>query len=368
MIKLLLVIPTLDRSGAEKQFTLLAERLPRDEFDIRVVTLVRGGPYAKRLEAAGIPVDVLGKRWKFDPMTLWRLKGLVRDWQPDVVNSWMFTANSYTRLVTGREPRPRVVVSERCVDTWKSGWQTWLDRRQIDRTAMLVGNSPAVVDFYRDLGYPKERTVCVSNGIDLPNESATTVDRPAILRDLKIPESAHLVGYVGRLARQKRVGDLVWAMQLLRQLDEKAHLIVVGEGPERNKLEKLSEHYGCDHVIRFVGHREDVPRLLGAIDVFWLASDFEGQSNSVMEAMAAGLPVVASDIPPNRELVVDGETGYIAPVGDATAFAQWTDRLFSDSERRQAMGAAGAERMREQFSVEAMVDGYANVYRRVLED
>ena len=86
----------------------------------------------------------------------------------------------------------------------------------------------------------------------------------------------------------------------------------------------------CDHLVRFTGHRDDAARLIGLFDVFWLASDFEGMSNSIMEAMAAGVPVVASDIPPNRELVVDGQTGFLVKVGDSVGMAQFADRILAD--------------------------------------
>jgi glycosyltransferase involved in cell wall biosynthesis len=105
---------------------------------------------------------------------------------------------------------------------------------------------------------------------------------------------------------------------------------------------------------------------LPACDVFWLASDYEGLSNSVMEAMAAGLPVVASDIPPNRELVVPGATGFLAPVGDRVAFAQYAEKLLLDPALAARLGAAGRERIRNEFSVERMVEAYARLYRDVI--
>jgi Glycosyltransferase Family 4 len=122
VIKLLLFIPTLDRSGAEKQFSLLATRLPRDEFDVHAVTLTRSGPYESVLRDAGVRLSNLKKRMRVDPVALWRLKSLLDAEQPDILHSWIFAANAYGRLVTGRGPRPKVVVSERCVDSWKSAW------------------------------------------------------------------------------------------------------------------------------------------------------------------------------------------------------------------------------------------------------
>jgi len=103
-------------------------------------------------------------------------------------------------------------------------------------------------------------------------------------------------------------------------------------------------------------------------NVFWLASEFEGMSNSIMEAMAAGVPVVASDIPPNRELVVDGETGYLVRVGDSVGIAQFTDRILADQALAQRLGTAGRERMRQQFSLDRMVAAHAELYRQVLRN
>ena len=104
MIKLLFLIPTLDRSGAEKQLTLLATHLPRSEFAVHVAALTRLGPYATELEAAGIPVTVLNKRFKFDPIAYSRLRSLLKDQQPDILHTWLFAASAYGRLAAGRRP------------------------------------------------------------------------------------------------------------------------------------------------------------------------------------------------------------------------------------------------------------------------
>ena len=364
MIKVVLLIPTLDRSGAEKQFALLATRLPRDEFDVRAVALTRGGPYESLLRESGVPLVILGKRWKFDPGALWRLKKILDAERPDILHAWLFAANASARLLAGRAPRPRVIVSERCVDTWKSGWQLWIDRRQISRTARLVGNSQAVADFYRQVGFPGEKLVVIPNGVEIPEPA--TADRDERLREFDIPPGSRVVGYVGRLAPQKRLADLIWSMQLLRQLTDRVYFLIVGDGPERESLARLARHMGCDHLVRFAGHRDDTAQLVGLFNVFWLASEFEGMSNSVMEAMAAGVPVVATDIPPNRELVMDGQTGHLVKVGDSVGFAQFADRLLADPEQARRMGDAARSRMRDEFSIDKMVAAHAALYRDVV--
>ena len=365
-LKVMLLVPTLDQSGAEKQLVLLACRLPPDEFDVHVVALTRSGPLAKELADHGVRLTVLGKKWKFDPFTFWRLRKLIQSEQPDILHTWLFAANAYARLIVGRRMshRLKIVVSERCVDVWKSGWQLWLDQKLIGRTDRLIGNSHAVAEFYRSIGYPADIVRVIHNGISIP-ENVTT-DREALLAELEIPVGSPVIGFIGRMARQKRGEDIVFAMALVAILRPDAHLLMIGEGPERDKLMKFARDIAIDNLVRFTGHRADAAKLLSVMDVFWLASDFEGLSNSLMEAMAAGVPCIASDIPPNRELVVDGETGFLVRVGDRVGFQQFTDRLLSDAELARRLGDAGRERMRREFNIDSMVDAHAKLYREVV--
>ena len=367
VIRLALVIPTLDRSGAEKQLTLLATHLPRDQFDVQVIALTRGGPYAADLAAAGAPLTILNKRLRFDPLAALALRRTLRDLRPDIVHSWLFAANSYVRLVLGRgqRPHPAVVVSERCVDSWKSGWQLWLDRRLAARTDRLVGNSRAVVDFYQRHGYRPEQSQVIYNAVEPP--PSPDFSREDLLRQLQLPQDVKLVGSVGRLAPQKRVGDLLWACQLLRQADPRARLIVIGDGPERERLLHYARQVEVSEYVKFLGARDDAARLLHLVDVFWLGSDFEGLSNSLMEAMACGKPVVVSDIPPNRELVTHGEEGYIVPVGDGVAFTQFTRRLFDDESLARRMGEAGRARMTRDFGLDRMIQSHVELYRSLIK-
>ena len=365
-LKVMLLVPTLDQSGAEKQLVLLACRLPPDEFDVHVVAMTRSGPLAKELADHGVRLTVLGKKWKFDPFTFWRLRKLIQGELPDILHTWLFAANAYARLIVGHlmSHRPNIVGSERCVDVWKSGWQLWLDQKLIGRTDRLIGNSHAVAEFYRSIGYPDDIVRVIHNGISIP-ENFTT-DREALLAELEIPVGSPVIGFIGRMARQKRGEDIVFAMALVAILRPDAHLLMIGEGPERDKLMKFARDIGIDNLVRFTGHRADAAKFLSVMDVFWLASDFEGLSNSLMEAMAAGVPCIASDIPPNRELVVDGETGFLVRVGDRVGFQQFTDRLLSDAELARRLGDAGRERMRREFNIDSMVDAHAKLYREVV--
>src|SRR2546426_987856 len=149
MIRILFIIPTLDRSGSEKQLALLATRLPRDQFAIEVCALTRGGAYEAELVVAGIPVTVLDKRLKLDPLAAWRLSRLIRRSRCDIVHTWLFAANWHGRTMALLHGVPIVIASERCADHWKSGVELTLDRWLAPRTDAIVVNSRAVADFYR---------------------------------------------------------------------------------------------------------------------------------------------------------------------------------------------------------------------------
>ncbi|MGO8748636.1 MAG: glycosyltransferase [Thermoguttaceae bacterium] len=374
--RILHVIPTLDRSGAEKQLSLLARGLPREEFEVHVCALTRGGPLEAELRAAGIPVTVIGKRWKIDPLAFARLRRLVLELRPDVIHTWLFAANAYGRAAGIACDVQRMVAGERCVDTWKRPHELLIDRYLSRRTARIVTNSPGVQEFYAAHGLPAEKFEVISNGI--PPAPAPNATRSRILAELGLPDPTFLIGVIGRLAHQKRVKDAIWAVDLLRVFRKDVHLLIVGDGPHRPQLERFSDLVTTDNYVHFLGHRSDVPRLLPHFDLLWSPSAFEGQSNSVMEAMAAGVPVVATDIPGTRDLVVHGETGYLIPTRGRAAqsatvnetvargLAKYTNDLLNDREKALRMGAAGRQRMLEQFSVPHMVAQYAVLYRRLL--
>ena len=364
MIHLELLIPTLVQSGAEKQLTLLATGLPREEFDVHVTCLTSGGPYEAALHEADIPVTILDKKFQFDPFAFFRLRQHLRQRQPDILHTWLFAANSYGRLALPRGTPTRVIVSERCVDSWKS-WQLRVDRRLVSRTDCLVGNSQAVVDFYRPLGYPESKLRMIPNGVEVP--PAPDQSRAAFLQDHHLPENAKLAMFVGRLAPQKRVTDLIWSMQLLRQADPRAYLVIVGDGPLRATLEQYAREVEVITHVRFLGHRPDAARLLHHADVVWMASEFEGLSNSLMEAMACGCPIVATAIPPNQELIQHGVHGYLVNLGDGAGFAQYTFKLFSDNNLATRLGTAARERVATELSVSRMIEQHVTLYRELCE-
>ncbi|MHB1034957.1 MAG: glycosyltransferase [Pirellulales bacterium] len=362
--RILHIIPTLDRSGAEKQLVLLARGLPREEFDVHVCALTRGGPLLTDLAAGGIPATVIGKPWKIDPVAFWRLRRHIAELRPDLVHTWLFAGNAYGRAAALSAGVRCLVAGERCVDSWKVWHELAIDRFLARRTAAIVVNSSGVQDFYARHGLPAEKLVLIPNGVSPVGPS--DLSRGQFLAELGLPSNARLVGAIGRLWLQKRVKDAIWAADLLKVIRDDVHLLIAGDGPHRKRLERFRDQCEVPEKVHFLGHRDDVPRWLPLLDAVWLASSYEGMPNVIMEAMAAGVPVVATDIPGNRDLVAPGETGFLVPVGDRAGFARHTNNLLNDADLAKRLGEAGRRRMLQEFSVEKMVQRHVELYRRLL--
>jgi glycosyltransferase involved in cell wall biosynthesis len=361
--RILQIIPSLDRAGAEKQLTLLAAGLRQREFDVRVCALTRGGPCQADLQRAGVPTAVIGKRWRADPQAFWRLKRHIDEVRPDVVHTWLFAANAYGLAAARACGIRRVIAGQRCIDPWKGWAELAVDRWGARHCECVVANSGGVRDFYVAHGLPAERIRVIPNAVATACAAETT--RGQILAELGLSERARLVGLVGRFWPQKRVKDAIWAADLLKVIRDDVHLLIFGDGPQRDRLLRYREQVVIRDKVHFLGQRNDLAQWLPHFDVLWSTSGYEGQSNAILEAMAAGVPVVATDIPGTRELVVPGETGFLVRVGHRAGFARWTNQLLDDAALAGRMGQAGRERAAREFSVEAMVSRYAELYGEV---
>lgn len=364
MLRVLQIIPTLDRSGAEKQLVLLATGLPKDRFEVEVAALTRLGPLEADLRAAGVPVTLLAKRHKVDPLALFRLARFIKDRRFDVVQTWLFAGNVYGRLAARRARVPIVITTEMAVDLWKSRTHLNIDRRLARWTDVLVGNSQAVVDFYRErAGVPAAKLRMIHSGI---GDEVIPTDAGADVRaELGIPPSSRLIVYIGRLAEQKGLDVLLRALDLLQHVRPDYLTLIVGDGPIRPKIEGLARAFELGPKVRVLGHRNDATRLLAAADVLVLPSRYEGLPNVVLEAMRFEKPVVATRAPGTTEVVADGETGVLVPINDAAALAQALRALLDDPERCRRLGAAGLRRVREHFRVETMIERFSALYEEL---
>ena len=365
VLKVLQLIPTLDRSGAEKQMVLLCQGLPRGRFEVEAAALTRLGPFEADLRDAGIPVTLIGKRLKIDPFALERLTRFMKAKRFDVVQTWVFAANSYGRVAARRAKVPVVVTAEMAVDLWKSRVHLAIDRRLAKWTGRVVGNSHAVVDFYRKAGIPEDKLAMIYSGV--ADDPIPEFDRAAVRAEFGWPADTPLIVFIGRLMPQKGVADLIAALDIFQHVRPDARTLIIGAGPLRDDLIETAHKFDLDGKVHFTGHREDAQRLLGAADLLVLPSLYEGLPNVVLEAMRLGKPVVATAAPGTAEVVINGETGILVPLQNPTELTRGIRKVLGDSELAKRMGEAGRARVRNEFGVQLMIDRFAELYERLSE-
>ncbi|HUI26292.1 MAG TPA: glycosyltransferase, partial [Candidatus Kryptonia bacterium] len=299
-----------------------------------------------------VPVRIIGGSRSARVRTLRRQ--LATD-QIDVVHAWLFIANAYAWLATRGTGRPLVTSARNCK---RQGWLLdTLNRRAFAASAAIVVNSQEVARYIGDAyRAPSDRTMVIYNAIDTDRfHPATPVrnDEPCVVM-------------IGRLVPQKNPSLFVAAAARLRQQLPSVRFRIIGAGPLRAKVEAEIAAAGLRGCCEVLGERHDVPELLRAADLLWLTSDWEGLPNVVLEAMASGVPLVATDVGGTRELVRDGEGGFVIPAGDRDALVARSLSLLRDGEVRYRFGVAARKRA-EAFAPERMADAMRTVYLRARE-
>jgi glycosyltransferase involved in cell wall biosynthesis len=355
-------ITELDPGGAERQLVRLATHLDRSLFEPQVVCLAEEGPLAVPLRDAGIPVTCLGARGLRDfAAVLFRLRRHFRQTRPDLVQTFLFHANVAGRIAA-RAAGVRVVVSGLRVAE-RRRWHLRLDRltdRLVDRHVCV---SRAVAEYAAKAGgLPARKLVVIPNAVDVDSIAAAP---PADLTEFGFPADAHTILFVGRLDEQKDPIRLIDAFRTISEKHPEARLLIVGQGPLESELRTRAARLG-DRV-HFAGRRGDVPSLLKAAACLALPSRWEGMPNVVLEAMAAGTPVVAGAAEGIGELLRDGAAGTIVHSCEASDFATALSGVL------ERPGAAAAQARLAQhivittFTTDAMVTEYRNLYLGLLE-
>lgn len=357
-------------AGAEKIVAALIRGLDRSRFEPSLVTLKPLGETGRQLAQAGIPVTSLGLPARFGLGYVFRLPGAVRKLcrelqhrQTDILHGFLFQANFLGRIAA-RLTGVQVNISSLRVQEPDRPFLFFLDRL----TAAWVTHWTAVGEAVKNftcihLGLDPSRVTVIPNGVEMGDASSLAPAR--VRQEFRIAPAAPLLGTIGRLHPQKGVDVLLRALSALPREFPDLKTLIVGEGPARPELERLAAQLGVSQKVIFTGLRRDIPDILAALDLLVLPSRWEGMPNVVLEAMAAGTPVVATAVGAVPELVIDGETGLLVPPEDPAALAQCLRRLLSDAPLRARLAAAGRARVEKEFSLEKMLQRTQELYEYV---
>ncbi len=315
----------------------------------------------RSLRQAGAEVRVIGR------VPLLAGYGLLATWiwlrqrRFDVAVTMLFIADVFGRALARAAGVPRIVSSIRARNVDYARWKRWAVHLTMRWADDVVINSEAVREFALAVeGAPRERTHYIPNGVCV-RENGGAPNSAAVRSAFGLQAGRRLIGGVGRLTYQKGYDVLIEALASQRWSD--VDLLLAGVGDAEQALRQQAARLGLEGRVHFAGHRRDVPELLGALDLFVHPARFEGMPNAVLEAMAAGCPIVASAVDGITELIVDGVHGWLVPPDDAGALADAIGEALADRAEARRRGDRARQRAAERFSVTATVDAWERVLR-----
>jgi glycosyltransferase involved in cell wall biosynthesis len=362
------VLHSLKVGGAEVLAARLARRLSGD-FRVLFACLDELGTLGQQLRDDGFPVEVLGRRPGVDWRCVLRLARLLRRERVDLVQAHQYTPFFYAAAARLLAPRAAVLLTEhgRHQPDYPRPKRKVANRLLLRPRDRVVAVGAAVREaLVANDGFPARRVEVIYNGIDLGPFAAPRDDRRAVRREMGVGDGEFVILQVARLDYLKDHATAVRTLARVLPHRPEARLVLVGEGPELGAIRDAVRRDGVEAQVRFLGLRKDVARLLSAADLFLLTSTSEGIPLTVIEAMAAGLPVVATRVGGTAEVVADGVTGLLAPARDAERLAAHVLALAADPAARGAMGGRGRARAAEVFAEPLMHDGYRRVYQEML--
>lgn len=359
------VVENLDRGGLERTVVDLIASQRDAGHECRVICLFKLGLLARELLASGVRVDACGKRPGLDLRALRRARALIRQSPDAVIHTHNAMAHYYAVLASlGLPVKCRINTRHGMGGRTRSGRQEWLYRQSLRGTDYAVAVCEAARQrFAADGMHPRRALLSVPNGIRLERfRPADDVARQSLVAELGLPTGSRIIGTVGRLQPVKDHALLLRAFAKVRVQVPEAALVIVGDGPLRAALEAQAEQAGLSDALRFMGDRHDVPRLLTGMEVFALTSTSEGYSVALLEACASSLPIVATDVGGNREIVRHGINGRLVPSGDTAAIATALIALLRGGEQAAAMGRAGYAWAQAEASFRTMAERYHGLY------
>jgi glycosyltransferase involved in cell wall biosynthesis len=376
-LRIAFILNQLSTAGTELRALRLVEHLPRDRFEFEIIASSGAGRMDPQARDAGARVRYVGSRPLVDASLptrvggrlakLVRYIGLARAARYDIVNAWLYPADVievFGRFVTGTP----VIIAGRFNQHPREAFgplSARVDAIVNARVDAIVANSEVVASQQRgQIGVSEDRLHVIRNGVEL-SAPLPPDERRRVRSDLGAGDDDFLIGSVGNLREVKRQSLLIDSFADLAQTWPQVRLAIIGEGPMRASLERQVQRLGLGARVRLPGDASDVGPLFAAFDVVALSSRSEGLPNALLEAAAAGRPIVTTAAGGAIEAVVDGVTGLVVPVEDRVALSSALARLISDPQLRQRYGSAAQEHVKSQFGMDRFVTEWGALFERL---
>ena len=365
MIKILFLINSLHAGGAERVLINIVRHLDKTIFNPTVLCLHEQGTYFDSLKDS-CELFFMRLPYKMRVKEFIRLSKEIKRHNPLVVHTFLGNPNRWGVLAAKLAGVPVIVTSLQNCYYYETLLQKLFDLFCLRFVACFVACSEAVRTFHINRKwYPESKTQVIHNSTDISKFNVPT-DKIAVRRRLQFPESSVIIGTVASLTEQKGHKYLIEAAKKITAKEKNILFVFVGNGGLRKNLEEMVCSNNLETSIKFLGLRKDIPEIMSSLDIFTLPSLWEGFGIVITEAMASGLPVIASNVDGIPEIVVDGETGILVPPKSPQELAEAVLILAKDPKRRREMGEAGRERVESHFSMKAMGTKFEQLYQGLL--
>jgi glycosyltransferase involved in cell wall biosynthesis len=372
-IRVVHLITSLNTGGSETMLLRLLAQMDPERFENQVISLIPSGPISQKITALGIPTNSLGmKPGVPDPAGFFRLTSYLRRIRPDILQTWLYHAD-ILGLIAGRlSGVPCIVWNVRSADmdmrryNLLSGITRKLCALLSPLPDAVIINSRAGQAFHSRIGYRPRKWELIPNGIPTQRFRSDPSARRSVEEEFGIMPGTFLAGAFARYDGSKDFPTLLSAASLVKKHGKLFHLLLAGDNIDNanHELMDLIKASDLGDVIHLLGRRDDIPRLAAALDVYISASYTEGFPNAVAEAMACGVPCIATHAGDSAEII--GDTGFVVPTRDPQKLASaWARMIDLPADQRNAMGQNAQNRIRESFSIEAISKKYETLYKEL---
>ena len=372
-IKLCLFTTDSKIGGTEKMILSLAKGLDKEKYEVTVCTLLGRGPLIEEAKKSGVRAVSLNMKGKWDISVIPRFFSFLRKHRIDILHTYLYHANILGRILGRLAGVPIIISSQRTTefygqkksDRWRRGYRIFLDKWTSRFCCLIISNSEAGRRFLIEEGIDPAKIITIHNGVDL-DQFTVRIAPGEKKRRYGLRQDSMLVGIIANLTEVKGHKYFLQAAREVLKSIPQAEFLIVGDGPLREDLGGLSKNLGISAGVNFMGFRQDIPEILSILNVFVLSSLWEGFPVSILEAMAAGKPVIASKVGGIPEAVIDEKTGILVPPEDEKALAGAIEFLLNKGKIASEMGMAGRRRAEEHFSLQRMTGEIEAAYEKFL--
>ena len=359
-------------AGTERVCLNLLTNLDSERFEFYLLTLKPEGDLQERLRTLNIQtgaLDIVGGVSILRGSL--RLAKCIRQFQPDLLVTFLFHGNVLGRMVGTMVRVPAILSCQEGLDEWRRPWHNALDRGTSLVSRSVIANSQAVKRRYVEhTGIRADKVIVIPNGLDLAHfEKRHALDgetRDQVRAELDVADDLPVIGHVANLLKEKDHDNLLRSFAILRDKRIPFQALLAGSGKLESVIRGQIDALDLGGCVRLLGYRTDIERLYNAFDVATLSSYEEGMPISILEAMAARCSVVATSVGGIPEVIVHGQTGLLVPSRTPAALANAFEHLLSDKDERDRMGTAGYQRLVERFTFTRQVEAHARLYEETI--